>query len=138
MVNILNDNLTQQLLAVGFPEPQSIQSAKMDHRSILSVEFGYSLGELWQWLPVAIRNAANDNIYHYRLTYSIFTGWTMQYALYDDGHNDMYDPIITVADSNIVTTVALTLLECARLTNCHAIYDFGRGGRPYESFCRAD
>ena len=74
MANILNDSLTQQLIAVGFPEPQSVLSAKMDHRSILSVDIGYTLDELWQWLPIAIQDARTELRYRIRIEYSMFIG----------------------------------------------------------------
>lgn len=142
MANILNDSLTQQLIAVGFPEPQSVLSAKMDHRSILSVEIGYSLEELWQWLPIAISDSRTELRYRIRIEYSMFLGYSIMYYWEPDifapadvkAQYGEYQVLISACSSNILNAVANLLLECARLQGCKASYDYARGGRPFHTF----
>lgn len=142
MANILNDSLTQQLIAVGFPEPQSVLSAKMDHRSILSVEIGYTLDELWQWLPIAIHDTRTELRYRIRIEYSLFLGYSVMYYWEPDFFTTEdvstqygeYQALISACSSNILNAVASILLECARLQGYRASYDYARGCRPYATF----
>lgn len=142
MANILNDSLTQQLIAVGFPEPQSVLSAKMDHRSILSVEIGYSLEELWQWLPIAIKDSRTALYYRIRVEYSVWLGWQVMYHwepnLFDKADSCQQfgeaQILIHACSSNFPEAIASALLECARLQGCKASYDYARGCRPFNTF----
>lgn len=144
MANILNDNLTQQLIAVGFPQPQSVLSAKMDHQSILSVEIGYSLDELWQWLPIGIRDFRTGLYYCIRVEYSMFLGWQVVYYWERDWRDTdvrqelgEHQVLISAGSDNLLEAVAGILLECARLQACRANYNYARGGRPFENFLNA-
>lgn len=142
MANILNDSLTQQLIAVGFPEPQSVLSAKMDHRSILSVEIGYSLEELWEWLPIAIKDSRTELRYRISIESSVLLGWHVMYSWEPDifdtagegAQYGEYQVLTSAFSSNILNAVASILLECARLQGCKAIYDYARGCRPFNTF----
>lgn len=142
MANILNDSLTQQLIAVGFPEPQSVLSAKMDHRSILSVDIGYTLDELWQWLPIAIKDSRTGLYYRIHIEHPVLLGWHVMYswepAIFDTAGERAqygeYQVLTSAFSSNILNAVASILLECARLQGCKASYDYARGCRPFNTF----